>query len=202
MENKQADVGRDGRTRLARETIFSGANGDREISLFPVQQDHGQNGDKEIFLFPVQPTTIWIDKFTRLIYTLLLVIFVVARRGLPRKTLPRPGQLDKRRAFEGDGGRPSEAVVAVLTDTPAFLVCLRLLAVLLVSWGGGGSSIHVGWPTACCVIIFHFMRAYGSSAVGTARVCGAPWVPTSCPSDYGLWATFVASAAAFSSPTL
>ena len=31
VENEQADAGRDGRTRL------SGANGDREIFIFPVQ---------------------------------------------------------------------------------------------------------------------------------------------------------------------
>ena len=35
--DEQADAGRDSRTRLARKTKFSGANGDREKLFFPVQ---------------------------------------------------------------------------------------------------------------------------------------------------------------------
>ena len=37
MENERADAGRDGPTRPYRETEFSGANGDRENIMFPVQ---------------------------------------------------------------------------------------------------------------------------------------------------------------------
>ena len=36
VENERADAGRDGRN-LTRETKLSGANGDREYSIFPVQ---------------------------------------------------------------------------------------------------------------------------------------------------------------------
>ena len=53
MENEKADAGRDGR-RPYRETIFSGANGDRGI-----------------FIFLVQLTTSRIGNLTRLIHTLL-----------------------------------------------------------------------------------------------------------------------------------
>ena len=58
VENEQADAGRDGQTRLAT-TKFSGTNGDREISTFPVQL-----------------TTSRIDNLTRLIYTLLYVMTI------------------------------------------------------------------------------------------------------------------------------
>ena len=52
--DEQADAGRDYRTRLEK-TIFSGANGDREL-----------------FIFPVQLTTIKICNLTRLILTLVI----------------------------------------------------------------------------------------------------------------------------------
>ena len=52
MENEQADAGRDGRTP-SREIKFSGANGDRNIFIFPVSR-------------------IDVDR-TRLIHTLLYV---------------------------------------------------------------------------------------------------------------------------------
>ena len=40
---KQADVGWDGRTRLAREAKFSGADGYREKTIFPFTADHEQD---------------------------------------------------------------------------------------------------------------------------------------------------------------
>ena len=52
--DEQAGAGRDCRTRLSRETKFSGANADREI-----------------FIFPVQLTTSRIGNLTWLIHTLL-----------------------------------------------------------------------------------------------------------------------------------
>ena len=54
--NEQTDAGRDGRTRLERPK-FSGANGDREMHIFPVQL-----------------TTSRIGNLTRLIYTLSYVM--------------------------------------------------------------------------------------------------------------------------------
>ena len=53
IENEQADAGRD------RETKFSGANGDREILMFPVQL-----------------TTSRIGNLTRLIHSLLHVMII------------------------------------------------------------------------------------------------------------------------------
>ena len=41
-EDEQADAGRDCRTRLARPNLL-GANGDREISIFPCSADHEQD---------------------------------------------------------------------------------------------------------------------------------------------------------------
>ena len=52
--DEQADAGRDCRTRLEK-TRFSGANGDREL-----------------FIFPVQLTTIKIGNLTRLVLTLVI----------------------------------------------------------------------------------------------------------------------------------
>ena len=49
-KNKQADAGRDGRTRLARPDIFPGANGDRE--MFPFSADDEQDCWKP---YPVDP---------------------------------------------------------------------------------------------------------------------------------------------------
>ena len=42
MENEQADAGQDDRT-LSRETNLSGANGGREIFIFPRSADHKQD---------------------------------------------------------------------------------------------------------------------------------------------------------------
>ena len=50
MENEQADAGRDGRTR-PRETKLSGANGDKEKNIFPVQLTHEQDWQP----YPVDP---------------------------------------------------------------------------------------------------------------------------------------------------
>ena len=55
-ENENADAGRKSRTRL-RETKFSGANGDRELLIFPVQL-----------------TTSSIGNLPRLIHTLLYYV--------------------------------------------------------------------------------------------------------------------------------
>ena len=57
VENEQADAGRDGRTRLARETTFPGAIRDRDI-----------------FIFLVQLTTSRIDNLSRLVHALLYII--------------------------------------------------------------------------------------------------------------------------------
>ena len=54
IENEQADAGRDGRPRLARPNY------------------QGANGDREIFIFPVQLTTSRIGNLPRLIYTLAI----------------------------------------------------------------------------------------------------------------------------------
>ena len=56
--DEQADAGRDGRTCLS-ETKFSGANGDREI-----------------FIFPVQLTTSRIGNLTRLTHTLAICVII------------------------------------------------------------------------------------------------------------------------------
>ena len=90
----------------SRETKFSGANGDRDVFLFPVQlttsrignlirliltlatfvtihtyiNTHihettlfsGANGDREIFIFPVQLITSRIGNLTRLIHTIAI----------------------------------------------------------------------------------------------------------------------------------
>ena len=42
--HEQADAGWDCRTRLVRETKFSGANADREIFLFPIHLTTGRIG--------------------------------------------------------------------------------------------------------------------------------------------------------------
>ena len=57
--NEQADAGRPGRPNPSHETKFSGAN-----------------GDWEILISPVQLTTSRIDNLTRLIYALLYVMTI------------------------------------------------------------------------------------------------------------------------------
>ena len=58
MENEEADAGRDG-PNPSREAKFSGANGDREM-----------------FIFPVQLTSSRIGNHTGLIHTLLKVLTI------------------------------------------------------------------------------------------------------------------------------
>ena len=55
---------RDGTAELSRETKFSGANGDRET-----------------FIFPLQLTTSMIDNLTQLIHTMLSVIHICVHRS-------------------------------------------------------------------------------------------------------------------------
>ena len=52
--HEQADAGQDCRTRL--ETKFSGANGDREIFIFPVSADHKQDWQP----YPVDPYSCYM----------------------------------------------------------------------------------------------------------------------------------------------
>ena len=58
MENEQADAGQDG-PNTSRETKFSGANGDREIFVFPVQLTTSRNGN----LTPVDPYSAMCDHY-------------------------------------------------------------------------------------------------------------------------------------------
>ena len=55
--HEQADARRDCRTRLARETKFSGANGDREIFIFPVQLTTNRIGNLP---YPVDPYSCYV----------------------------------------------------------------------------------------------------------------------------------------------
>ena len=62
--DEQANAGRDCRTCLCRRARFSGANGDREI-----------------FIFPVQLTTSRVSNLTRLILTLAMYISIHTVEG-------------------------------------------------------------------------------------------------------------------------
>ena len=79
--DEQADAGRVRQSNPSRETKFSGANGDREI-----------------FIFPVQLTTCRIGNLTRLIHTLAICVTVPYRYFQHAHFIPRVG-VGKRGAY-------------------------------------------------------------------------------------------------------